>query len=50
MPIIRVTKKQIEQAEKAREAARKEDPELSRHLEQLERLLREAAERQEPSS
>jgi hypothetical protein len=43
VPIIRVTKKQIEEANKAREAALLKDQEFRRHEEQLERLVREAA-------
>jgi acyl-CoA reductase-like NAD-dependent aldehyde dehydrogenase len=44
MPIIRVTKKQIEEANKAREAALQKDEEL-RHYEeeQRQRLLRATA-------
>jgi acyl-CoA reductase-like NAD-dependent aldehyde dehydrogenase len=44
MPIIRVTKKQIEEANKARAAALEKDEEF-RHYEeeQRQRLLREAA-------
>ena len=50
MPIIRVTKKQIEEANKAREAAVLKDQEFRLHEEHLERLMREAAERKERSS
>jgi hypothetical protein len=52
MPIIRVTKKQIEEANKAREAALLKDQEFRLHEEQLERLVREAAaakEKERPS-
>jgi hypothetical protein len=37
MPIIRVTRKQIEAANKAREAALKKDDDFRRHEEQLQR-------------
>ena len=43
MPIIRVTKKQIEEANRAREAALKKDPEFRLHEEQRQRFVREAA-------
>jgi len=43
MPIIRVTKKQIEEANKARQAALKKDKEFRQHEEQRQRLIREAA-------
>jgi hypothetical protein len=43
MPIIRVTKKQIEEANKAREAALMKDPEFRLHEEQRQRLVHEAA-------
>jgi hypothetical protein len=38
MPIIRVTKKQIEAANKAREAALKKDDDFRRHEERRQRL------------
>jgi hypothetical protein len=38
MPIIRVTKKQIEAGNKAREAALKKDEDFRRHEEQLQRF------------
>ena len=41
MPIIRVTKKQIEEANKAREAALKVDDDFRRYEEQRQRLLSE---------
>lgn len=50
MPIIRVTKKQIEEAKKAREAALIKDQEFRLHEEHLERLVREAAKEREQSS
>jgi hypothetical protein len=40
--IIRITKKQIEEANKAREAALKEDQDFRLHDEQRQRLAREA--------
>ena len=43
MPIIRVTKKQIEEANKAREAALLKDPEFRQHEELRQRIVREAA-------
>ena len=43
MSIIRVTKKQIEEANKARQAALVQDQEFRLHEERLERLAREAA-------
>lgn len=45
MPIIRVTRKQIEEANKAREAALRSDDDFRSHDQQRERLQREAAER-----
>lgn len=42
MTIIRITKKQIEEANKAREAALNEDQDLRLHDEQRQRLAREA--------
>ena len=45
MPIIRVTRKQIEEAHKAREEALRSDADFRAHEEQHERLQREAAER-----
>ena len=38
MPIIRVTRKQIEEANKAREAALKKDDDFRRHEEQRQRF------------
>ena len=38
MPIVRMTKKQIEEADKAREAALKKDDDFRRHEEQRQRL------------
>jgi hypothetical protein len=38
MPIIRVTRKQIEAANKAREAALKKNDDFRRHAEQLQRF------------
>jgi lysozyme family protein len=38
MPIIRVTRKQIQAAKKAREAALKKDGDFSTHEEQLQRF------------
>jgi len=46
MPIIRVTRKNIEEAAKAREAALKEDEDFRRHEEQLQRF-KEAAKARE---
>jgi hypothetical protein len=40
--IIRITKKQIEEANKARDAALKEDQDFRLHEEQRQRLTREA--------
>jgi hypothetical protein len=40
MPIIRVTRKQIEEANKAREAALKKDDDFRRHEEQREAALK----------
>ena len=42
MTIIRISKKQIEEANKAREAALKEDQDFRLHDEQRQRLAREA--------
>lgn len=42
MTIIRITKKQIEEANKAREAALKEDQDFRLHDEQRQRLARQA--------
>lgn len=42
MTIIRITKKQIEEANKARDAALKEDQDFRLHEEQRQRLTREA--------
>ena len=55
MPIIRVTRKQIEAANKAREAALKKDDDFRRHEEQREHLeeaakARESASQQEPKA
>ena len=50
MPIIRVTKKQIEEAHKAREAALMKDQELRLHEELLQRFVREATKGREQSS
>lgn len=41
MAIIRVTRKHIEEARKAREEALRKDPEFRIHEEQLERMSRE---------
>ena len=41
MAIIRITKKRIEEANKAREAALLKDPDFRRHVEQRQRLERE---------
>jgi len=52
MAIVRLTKKQIEEANKAREAALQEDHDFRLHDEQLQRLRREAAaarENEQPS-
>lgn len=49
MPIIRVTRKQIEAANKAREAALKKDEDFRRHEEQRDRL-QEALKTQEGAS
>jgi hypothetical protein len=53
MPIIRVTKKQIEEASKAREAALLKDQDFRLHDEQRQRFVREAAavakEKEQPS-
>ena len=53
MPIIRVTRKQIEEANKAREAALQKDDDFRLHEEQHQRLELEAAaackEEQQPS-
>ena len=43
MAIIRITKKQIEPANKAREAALLKDHDFRRHEEQLQRLRAEAS-------
>jgi hypothetical protein len=43
MAIIRITRKQIQQANEAREAALIEDKEFRRHDEQLRRFVRAAA-------
>ena len=43
MAVIRITRKQIEDAHKAREAALLKDPEFRQHDEQLQRIGREAA-------
>jgi hypothetical protein len=43
MPIIRVTKKQIEEASKAREAALLKDAEFRQREQQRQRLVREVA-------
>jgi hypothetical protein len=43
VPIIRVTRKQIEEANKAREAALQKDPDFRLHDEQRQRLELEAA-------
>lgn len=42
MAIIRISKKQIEEANKAREAALKEDQDFRLYDEQLQRFVREA--------
>ncbi|MFN2601520.1 MAG: hypothetical protein ABR582_02060 [Gemmatimonadaceae bacterium] len=42
MTIIRITKKQIEEANEARDAALKEDQDFRLHDEQRQRLSREA--------
>jgi hypothetical protein len=50
--IIRITRKQIEEANKAREAALLKDDDFRRHDEELRRLGREAAkvrEKEQPS-
>jgi hypothetical protein len=52
MPIIRITRKQIEAANKAREAALKKDPDFRRYEEQRQRFeevakAREAASQKE---
>jgi hypothetical protein len=52
MAIIRITRKQIEEANKAREAALLKDHDFRLHDEQLQRLRREAAaarEKERPS-
>jgi hypothetical protein len=46
MPIIRITKKQIEAANKAREAALKKDEDFRRHQEHLERFVEAAKARE----
>ena len=55
MPIIRVTRKQIQEANKAREAALKKDDDFRRHEEQRQRFkeaakAREAALQKEPKA
>ena len=45
MPIIRVTRKQIEEANKAREAALQKDDEFRLHEELRQRLMLEAVTR-----
>jgi hypothetical protein len=47
MPIIRITRKQIKAANKAREAAMKKHPEFRLHEERLELLRQEAFKRKE---
>jgi hypothetical protein len=46
VPIIRVTKKQIEAAKKAREAALKKDDDFRLHEEQLQRIAEAARARE----
>jgi hypothetical protein len=46
MPIIRVTRKQIEAANKAREAALKKDDDFRRHEEQLQHFAEVAKARE----
>ena len=46
MPMIRVTRKQIEAANKAREAALKKDDEFRRHEEQRQRFVEVAKARE----
>jgi hypothetical protein len=46
MPIIRVTRKQIEAANKAREAALKKDDDFRRHEEQRERFVEAALQKE----
>jgi hypothetical protein len=43
MAIVRITKNQIEAANKAREAALQKDPAFRAHQEQQQRTVREAA-------
>jgi hypothetical protein len=46
MAIVRITRKQIEAASAAREAALQKEPGFRAHEEQLQRMLRDAASRQ----
>ena len=47
MPIIKITKKQIEKAHEARTAALREDPEYRAFEEEQEKLTKEAVEQRE---